>query len=130
MDPGYHQHDPSRCRAPAYSMASRRFQMLESCSPGPGYMVPTNMTMRGKDGSPAYSIYGRPKDGVTFRTPGPGRYSPEKAGKLAYPCPPNYSMASRTKDFQNEQTPGPAAYGLPPMLGPRVISKSSAPNYS
>uniref|UniRef100_A0A8C0IYR8 Ciliary microtubule associated protein 1B n=1 Tax=Chelonoidis abingdonii TaxID=106734 RepID=A0A8C0IYR8_CHEAB len=26
--------------------------------------------------------------------------------------------------------PGPAAYGLPPMIGPKVVGKSSAPNYS
>ncbi|XP_025030969.1 outer dense fiber protein 3B [Python bivittatus] len=127
---GYQQHDPSRYRAPAYSIGSRRFQTLESCSPGPSYMVPTNMTMRGKDWIPAFSIYGRPRDVAPFRTPGPGRYSPEKAGKLAYPNAPNYSLASRTKDFHNDQTPGPAAYGLPPMIGPKVIGKSSAPNYS
>uniref|UniRef100_A0A674K016 Outer dense fiber of sperm tails 3B n=1 Tax=Terrapene triunguis TaxID=2587831 RepID=A0A674K016_9SAUR len=26
--------------------------------------------------------------------------------------------------------PRPAAYGLPPMIGPKVVNKSSAPNYS
>nr|XP_056701824.1 outer dense fiber protein 3B isoform X3 [Euleptes europaea] len=71
-------------------------------SPGPKYGLPTNV----------------------------GRYSPEKAGRLAYPSAPQYSLASRTKDFENDQTPGPAAYGLPPMIGPRVVNKNTAPNYS
>lgn len=127
---GFTLHDPSRYRAPAYSFGTRRFQEQESCSPGPGYLVPPNMTMRGKDWIPAYSIYGRPRDIMPFMTPGPGRYSPEKAGRLAYPSAPMYSLASRTKDFENDQTPGPAAYGLPAMIGPKVVGKPTAPNYS
>uniref|UniRef100_A0A670JBC2 Outer dense fiber protein 3-like n=1 Tax=Podarcis muralis TaxID=64176 RepID=A0A670JBC2_PODMU len=127
---GYPLHDPSRYRAPAYSFGIRRPQELVGCSPGPGYLIPTNMTMRGKDGIPAFSIYGRPRDVMSFMTPGPGRYSPEKAKNLAYPSAPNYSLASRTKNFDYDQSPGPAAYGLPPMLGPKVIGKSTAPNYS
>ncbi|KAH0617229.1 hypothetical protein JD844_029094 [Phrynosoma platyrhinos] len=92
----YQRHDPSRYRAPAFSFGIRRFQEPYSASPGPGYLVPANMTMRGKDGIPAFSIYGRPRDIMPFMTPGPG----------------------------------PAAYGLPPMLGPKVINKTAAPTYS
>ncbi|XP_025905854.1 outer dense fiber protein 3-like, partial [Nothoprocta perdicaria] len=91
---------PHRPRGPIAALYS---------SPGPKYRLPSN---------------------VAFRTPGPGRYCPEKAGKWAYPSAPVYSLASRTKHFANDQTPGPAAYGLPPMLGPRVVGKSSAPNFS
>lgn len=69
---GYNQHDPSKYRAPAYSFGSRRFKFVDNCSPGPGYLVPANITMRGRDGTPAYSLYGRPKDLNIFRTPGPG----------------------------------------------------------
>ncbi|XP_006033664.1 outer dense fiber protein 3B isoform X2 [Alligator sinensis] len=127
---GYQLHDPSRFRAPAYSFGLRRFQQEDDCSPGPAYMLPAKTTMKGKDGTPAYSIHGRPRDLQSFRTPGPGRYYPEKAGKWAFPTAPIYSLASRTKEFSNDQTPGPAAYGLPPMMGPKVIGKSSAPNYS
>ncbi|XP_050789195.1 outer dense fiber protein 3-like [Gopherus flavomarginatus] len=58
------------------------------------------------------------------------RYSPEKAGKWTYRSAPIYSLASRMKEFANDQTPGPAAYGLPPVIGPKVVGKSSAPNYS
>uniref|UniRef100_A0A8B9S4V8 Outer dense fiber of sperm tails 3B n=1 Tax=Apteryx owenii TaxID=8824 RepID=A0A8B9S4V8_APTOW len=71
-------------------------------SPGPKYRLPTNV----------------------------GRYCPEKAGKWAFPSAPVYSLAARTKQFAGDQTPGPAAYGLPPMLGPRVVGKTSAPNFS
>uniref|UniRef100_A0A8C0IYN0 Ciliary microtubule associated protein 1B n=1 Tax=Chelonoidis abingdonii TaxID=106734 RepID=A0A8C0IYN0_CHEAB len=127
---GYPLHDPSRYRAPAYSFGIRRLCLQDECSPGPKYMVPAKMTVKGKDGNPAYSIYGRPRDLMPFLTPGPGRYSPEKAGKWAYRSAPIYSLASRTKEFANDQTPGPAAYGLPPMIGPKVVGKSSAPNYS
>ncbi|KAM8820192.1 ciliary microtubule associated protein 1B [Eudromia elegans] len=127
---GYQLHDPSRHRAPAYSFGTRCPRAGDDCSPGPAYMVPASTTARGAERSPAYSIYGRPRDAAPFRTPGPGRYCPEKAGKWAYPSAPVYSLASRTKHFANDQTPGPAAYGLPPMLGPRVVGKSSAPNFS
>ncbi|XP_040400645.1 outer dense fiber protein 3B [Cygnus olor] len=127
---GYRLHDPSRHRAPAYSFGARTAQHRDDRSPGPAYMLPPRTTAKGKDGIPAYSIYGRPRDLEPFRTPGPGCYSPEKAGKWAFPSAPGYSLRSRTKEFTSDQTPGPAAYRLPPMLGPRIVSKSSAPNYS
>uniref|UniRef100_A0A8B9PA01 Outer dense fiber of sperm tails 3B n=1 Tax=Apteryx owenii TaxID=8824 RepID=A0A8B9PA01_APTOW len=127
---GYQLHDPSRHRAPAYSFGTRSQRPRDDRSPGPAYMVPANTTARGRDGTPAYSIYGRPRDTEPFRTPGPGRYCPEKAGKWAFPSAPVYSLAARTKQFAGDQTPGPAAYGLPPMLGPRVVGKTSAPNFS
>ncbi|XP_077120425.1 ciliary microtubule associated protein 1B [Ranitomeya variabilis] len=127
---GFVQHDPSKYRAPAYSFGSRRFKFVDDCSPGPGYLVPANITMRGKDGTPAYSLYGRPRDLNMFQTPGPGSYSPERAGKSAYRSAPIYSLGARTKTFNNDQTPGPAAYLLPSVLGPRIVNRSSAPNYS
>ncbi|PIO34127.1 hypothetical protein AB205_0220010 [Aquarana catesbeiana] len=86
--------------------------------------------MRGKDGTPAYSLYGRPKDLKTFRIPGPGSYAPEHAEKYAYRSAPKYSIGARTKTFSNDQTPGPTTYTLPSMLGPKIINKSSAPNFS
>ncbi|XP_069485581.1 ciliary microtubule associated protein 1B [Ambystoma mexicanum] len=127
---GYAHHDPSRFRAPAYSFGSRRFQLTDDCSPGPGYLVPSNITTHGKDGTPAYSLYGRPKDLELFKTPGPGSYSPEKSGKSAYRSAPVYSLAARTKGFGSDQTPGPAAYLLPAMLGPHTVGKPSAPYIS
>ncbi|KAM9292843.1 ciliary microtubule associated protein 1B [Morus bassanus] len=127
---GYHLHDPSRGRAPAYSFGVRVGGRQEERSPGPAYLLPPGTTAKGKDGTPAFSIYGRPRDLPPIRTPGPGCYSPERAGRLAFPSAPACSLRSRTRHSASHQTPGPAAYGLPPMLGPHVVGKSSAPNYS
>ncbi|XP_029871098.1 outer dense fiber protein 3B isoform X2 [Aquila chrysaetos chrysaetos] len=127
---GYRLHDPSRGRAPAYSFGVRTGGRQEDRSPGPVYLLPPGTTAKGKDGTPAFSIYSRPRDLPPIRTPGPGCYSPERAGRLAFPSAPACSLRSRTRQGIIYQTPGPAAYRLPPMLGPRVVSKSSAPNYS
>lgn len=89
-----------------------------------------------------------------------GSYSPENATKTTYFSPPAFSLSARTKLFRNDQTPGrfpqiytailleqvrfpyvsrrsfiilspgPAAYMLPPVLGPRVVNKTAAPNVS
>ncbi|XP_006633801.1 ciliary microtubule associated protein 1B [Lepisosteus oculatus] len=123
-------HDPRKYKAPAFSFGSRHCQFSNDCSPGPGYLVPPNITRIGRDGTPAYSVYGRPRDLVLFQTPGPGRYSPERSGKSAYYSAPAYSLSARTKGFRNDQTPGPAAYMLPPVLGPKTVNKTSAPNFS
>ncbi|KAM6301739.1 ciliary microtubule associated protein 1A-like [Podargus strigoides] len=127
---GYNLHDPSRNRAPAYSLGPRRDVQEKQRSPGPRYLLPPGTTVKGKAGTPAFSIYGRPYDMTPFRTPGPGYYSPEKAERVTFPSAPACSLRSRTRHYAGQQTPGPAAYELPPMLGPRVITKNSAPNYS
>ncbi|XP_054703602.1 outer dense fiber protein 3B isoform X2 [Grus americana] len=127
---GYRLHDPSRGRAPAYSFGVRTGGRQDERSPGPAYLLPPGTTAKGQDGTPAFSIYGRPRDLPPIHTPGPGCYSPERAGRLAFPSAPACSLRSRTQQGTSHQTPGPAAYRLPPMLGPRVVSKSSAPNYS
>ncbi len=84
-----------------------------------------------------------------------GSYSPEIASKTIFYSSPAFSLSARTKLFRNDQTPGrfpqihtttlleqmcflglshiilspgPAAYMLPPVLGPRVVNKASAPN--
>lgn len=86
-----------------------------------------------------------------------GSYTPENAKKATYLSPPAFSLSARTKLFRNDQTPGrfrirsiqrqvcllciarrsfflsspgPAAYMLPPVLGPKVVNKTSAPNVS
>ncbi|KAL4597402.1 outer dense fiber protein 3-B-like [Arapaima gigas] len=127
---GVNCHDPRKRKAPAFSFGLCHKQFSSDCSPGPTYLIPSNITRIGRQGSPAYSIYGRPKDPPLFQTPGPGWYSPEKSGKCTYRCAPAYSLSARTKGFCNDQTPGPAAYMLPSVLGPNAVNKSSAPNYS
>ncbi|KAI4879991.1 hypothetical protein NFI96_029171, partial [Prochilodus magdalenae] len=127
---GINYHDPRKWKAPAFSFGTRHRHFSANCSPGPGYLIPSNITRAGRDGTPAYSLYSRPKDPQLFQTPGPGRYSPEKAGKTAYYSAPAYSLSARRNGFHNDQTPGPAAYMLPSVLGPHVVNKSSAPNIS
>ncbi|XP_062447133.1 ciliary microtubule associated protein 1B [Rhea pennata] len=127
---GYRLHDPSRRRAPAYSLGVRAGRPAAGCSPGPAHLVPAGCTARGRSAGPACSVLGRPRDPPPFRTPAPGRYRPEMAARWTLPSAPACSLGSRTRGFAGDQTPGPAAYGLPPMLGPRVVGKASAPNFS
>uniref|UniRef100_H0W851 Ciliary microtubule associated protein 1B n=1 Tax=Cavia porcellus TaxID=10141 RepID=H0W851_CAVPO len=74
-----------------------------------------------------------------YRGPGPkyklppntGRYFTECAGNATYPSAPRYTIAPRNWGVQAwQQTPGPATYTVPSLLGPRVVSKVSAPTYS
>ncbi|XP_059537266.1 ciliary microtubule associated protein 1B isoform X2 [Myotis daubentonii] len=160
---GYVLHDPSRARAPAFTFGLRLPKQQVSCSPGPGYLVPARMTVRGWDGTPAFSIFGRQRHAAPSLTPGPGRYFPERAGNATYPSAPRHTMAPRNWGVQAEHNspgettrvryrcealptrprghrahprpprwllPGPGSYTVPSVLGPRVISKVSAPTYS
>ncbi|XP_069739025.1 ciliary microtubule associated protein 1A-like [Phaenicophaeus curvirostris] len=127
---GFNLHDPSRRRAPAYSFGLRPPGAREQLSPGPTYLVPPGITARGKAGSPAFSIHGRPRHLPPSSTPGPGRYSPERATHVVFRTAPACSLGARGRAGRSSQTPGPAAYQLPPVLGPRVVTKTSAPNYS
>ncbi|XP_025138367.2 outer dense fiber protein 3B isoform X1 [Bubalus bubalis] len=128
---GYIMHDPSRPRAPAFTFGARLPAQQTSCGPGPGHLVPARMTVRGLDSAPAYSIFGRPRHAAPFLTPGPGRYFPERAGNAAYPSAPRHTIAPRNWGLRLEsQTPGPGTYTMPSLLGPRVVGKVSAPNYS
>ncbi|XP_061203086.1 ciliary microtubule associated protein 1B isoform X2 [Neopsephotus bourkii] len=127
---GFHQHDPCRERAPAFSFGLRLEARPQERSPGPGYLLPPGTTARGRAGTPACSIGGRTRDPMPFSTPGPGRYSPERAGRVAFPTAPACSLHSRTRHGAAPQSPGPAAYLLPPVLGTHLVSKASAPSYS
>ncbi|XP_060778877.1 ciliary microtubule associated protein 1B-like [Neoarius graeffei] len=126
---GVNEHDPRKWKAPAYSFGIQHLQFRESCTPGPAYLIPSNITRNGRHGNPAYSLYGRPKELKPFQTPGPGTHCPEKAALKTFHSSPAYSMSARTKLFK-VQTPGPAAYMLPPVVGPVSVCKRSAPNIS
>ncbi|XP_060778878.1 ciliary microtubule associated protein 1B-like [Neoarius graeffei] len=127
---GVNEHDPRKWKAPAYSFGIRHLQFRESCTPGPAYLIPSNITRNGCHGNPAYSLYSRPKDLQPFQTPGPGSYRPEKAVLKTFHSSPAYSLSARTNLFCKDPTPGPAAYMLPPVVGPVSVSKRSAPNIS
>lgn len=70
---GYTLHDPSRARAPAFTLGLRLPTQQTSYGPGPSHLVPARMTVRGRDSTPAYSIYGRPRQAAPSLTPGPGK---------------------------------------------------------
>lgn len=70
---GYYQHDPSKNKAPAYTFGFKSNQFnLEVSSPGPAYLVPSNVTKTGKEGTPRYSLAGRTYLNGSFKTPAPG----------------------------------------------------------
>ncbi|XP_051237345.1 outer dense fiber protein 3-B [Dicentrarchus labrax] len=127
---GISKHDPTKYKAPMFSFGIRHDQANSNCSPGPRYLIPSNITRGGRDGTPAFSLHSRPKEPALFQAPGPGKYSPEKSGNLIFHAAPAYSLAGRSKEISNSQTPGPASYSLPPVLGPKTVATAAAPTYS
>ncbi|KAM4573864.1 ciliary microtubule associated protein 1B [Odontesthes bonariensis] len=127
---GISQHDPTKCKAPVFSFGERHKGVNPNCSPGPRYLIPSNITRLGRDGSPAFSLHGRPKQPDLFRAPGPGHYSPERSGNFTFRSAPAYSLSGRGRDGSENQAPGPATYTLPPMLGPKTVVSPSAPSYT
>lgn len=72
---GLNDHDPRKYKAPAFSFGKRHQDFNSSYSPGPSYLIPSNITKSGRDGNPVYSLYSRPKEIRPFQTPGPGQDS-------------------------------------------------------
>lgn len=72
---GISQHDPTKFKAPVFSFGARHKEANTNCSPGPRYLIPSNITRKGRNGAPAFSIHGRPKQLQLFRVPGPGQRS-------------------------------------------------------
>ncbi|KAF3688917.1 Outer dense fiber protein 3-B [Channa argus] len=127
---GTSQHDPTKSKAPMFSFGIRYNYSSSNCSPGPRYLIPSNITREGQDGTPAFSLHSRPKEPKYFQAPGPGHYSPESSGKSVFHSAPAYSLSGRSKYVSINKTPGPASYSLPPVLGPKTIATSAVPSYS
>ncbi|RVE71933.1 hypothetical protein OJAV_G00056870 [Oryzias javanicus] len=127
---GSSHHDPTKCKAPVFSFGTRCEKTNSNSSPGPTYLIPSNITRRGRNATPAFSISSRSKQPSLFRAPGPGQYSPEHSEKLIFHSPPAYSLSGRTKAGSASQSPGPGTYALPPMLGHKTAVTSSSPTYS
>ncbi|XP_043980439.1 outer dense fiber protein 3-B isoform X1 [Gambusia affinis] len=127
---GASQHDPTKCKAPMFSFGARHEEVNTNCSPGPRYLIPSNMTRKGRSKMPAFSLLGRPKQLQMSHVPGPGQYSPERSGKMTIRSAPAYSLYGRRRDRINTLSPGPATYTLPPMLGCKTAVAPSAPNYT
>ncbi|KAJ7329370.1 hypothetical protein JRQ81_015544 [Phrynocephalus forsythii] len=118
---------PHRPRGPIAALYS---------SPGPKYGLPTNVGYQSHDPSryraPAYSLGTRRFQEQQSCSPGPGYLIPTNMTMRGKDGSPAYSIYGRPRDVMPFMTPGPgpAAYGLPPMMGPKVIGKTSAPTYS
>ncbi|XP_075945086.1 ciliary microtubule associated protein 1B [Anarhichas minor] len=127
---GFSNHDPTKHKAPIFSFGTRRERRYDSEGPGPKYLIPSNITRLGRDGTPAFSLHSRQKELEKFQVPGPGRYSPEHSETLRFHSAPAYSLTGRSKDVSKIQTPGPASYSLPPVLGLNTVLTPAAPTFS
>lgn len=133
---GFPGHDPSRIRAPMYSMAGATPFPAPRRSPGPAYMVSLSPTA---PAAPSWSLSARPPPPTPSRTPAPGaaasppgpaapawslpaRPRPPAPPRVPAPnnydvrCvppavnPPSYSMAGRSPCTEKVRSPGPARY--------------------
>lgn len=127
---GEKSHCLTKNKAPNYSFGTRAELSPRNKSPGPKYMIPSNITCTGRDGTPAFSLYSRPREASFFQPPAPGHYYPEKATKSLFPSAPAFSLLGRPKEVKNDQAPGPASYQLPEVLGAKTVLTTSAPSYS
>uniref|UniRef100_A0A8C2YZT5 Ciliary microtubule associated protein 1B n=1 Tax=Cyclopterus lumpus TaxID=8103 RepID=A0A8C2YZT5_CYCLU len=127
---GICKHDPTKYKAPMFSFGTRPDHRYDTTSPGPSYLIPSNITRVGRDGTPAFSLHSRPKELQIFQAPGPGKYSPEHSERVLFHTAPAYTLSGRSKDISNIQTPGPASYSLPQMLGSNTVVTSAAPTFS
>ncbi|XP_074023192.1 ciliary microtubule associated protein 1A-like [Numenius arquata] len=125
---GHLAHNPTKTKAPAYSIPLAKLPPVTSCSPGPRYFVPPEITRNGKYVSPAQHICGLPRI-KTEITPGPSDYATEKANRQIFKRPPEQPMAFRHKEAQS-QTPGPGTYTLPRLVGPNTTYTTASPCYS
>ncbi|KAM9356793.1 ciliary microtubule associated protein 1B [Symphorus nematophorus] len=127
---GSSKHDPTKYKAPMFSMGTRHKLGKSDSSPGPKYLIPSNVTRLGQDGTPAFSLQSRPKEAGLFQTPGPGKYSPEQSDKVIFRSAPAFSLSGRCKEVSPSQTPGPDTYNLPPVLGSKTVTTTGVPAYS
>nr|XP_046250081.1 outer dense fiber protein 3-B [Scatophagus argus] len=127
---GASKHDPTKYKAPMFSFGTRHNHSNSDCSPGPRYLIPSNITRAGQGGTPAFSLHSRTKEPGSFQGPGPCKYSPEHSGKLIFRTAPAFSLSGRIKERSSGQMPGPSSYTLPPVLGSKTVMTPAAPSYS
>lgn len=142
---GINKHDMTRNKAPAFSLGTLHAQISAASSPGPKYLIPSNITRRGRDGTPAFSLHSRPKELSLLQIPGPGQwtphtgfvlitvvsatsaplfvsgqYSPERSSKSIFHSAPAFSLSWRSKDMSLDKTPGNSFYLLSTSIHPTV----------
>lgn len=127
---GYHGHDPSRRRNPAYSMRPRTGIRTYLLGPGPRYDI-RNLTKLGRHSPPAYTIRAREAWKFLDHVPGPGAYSPELCPPMDHKRrSPAYSIKSRDEMRILDEGPGPNSYLLPTCIGPKIPDKRAQGAFS
>ncbi|XP_008310163.1 ciliary microtubule associated protein 1B [Cynoglossus semilaevis] len=127
---GAWKHDLTKYKAPEYSFGIRHEQSSSDCSPGPKYLIPSNVTRLGTDGSPTFVCSSRTSGSRLYQTPGPGPAAYALPPVLGPKTAPSFSLAGFTKHggFLEDlkMTPSPAAYKV---VDPDVY-KHKLPQYS
>uniref|UniRef100_A0A3Q0QP28 Tripartite motif containing 35-30 n=1 Tax=Amphilophus citrinellus TaxID=61819 RepID=A0A3Q0QP28_AMPCI len=125
---GVSKHDPTKYKAPVFSLGARPKEVNTNLSPGPIYMIPSNITREGQSGTPAFSLHSRPKEPKFFKPPGPGQYSPDHSEKLTFrSAPVTFVFGVVCLHYECQS---PATYSLPPVMGTKTAVASSAPSFS
>lgn len=117
---GLNDHDPTREKAPGFSMGSRR-PYKYTVTPGP-YMVEGNLSNKGWRTNGGFSIKGRPKQdiwgtGSKDTTPGPSFSQDQHKTANVLASSPRYSFGATRKTEYKNAVPGPNSYNLPSCFG-------------
>uniref|UniRef100_A0A3P8V1Y5 Ciliary microtubule associated protein 1B n=1 Tax=Cynoglossus semilaevis TaxID=244447 RepID=A0A3P8V1Y5_CYNSE len=120
---GAWKHDLTKYKAPEYSFGIRHEQSSSDCSPGPKYLIPSNVTRLGTDGSPTFVCSSRTSGSRLYQTPGPGKQLHSEHNSIKYLFP--LCDTKKKQPLPLTHLSGPAAYALPPVLGPKT-----APSFS
>ncbi|XP_061823896.1 ciliary microtubule associated protein 1B [Nerophis lumbriciformis] len=129
---GFKNHDPTKSKAPSYTLSGRCPRTKQHVSPGPAHFVPSNITKNGRDGTPAFSFGRRRKEPARAVIPAPNCYSLENAEKYTHRSSPAYTLATRRKQHanSNQAGPGPASNMLPPVMGPKTVNIAAGPAHT
>ncbi|XP_061578736.1 ciliary microtubule associated protein 1B-like [Cololabis saira] len=125
-----YKHGPTKPKAPMFSFGQRFWKENTNCSPGPRYLIPSNITRHGHSCAPAFSMHSRPEERQMVKTPGPCHYSPEHSAKVKFPSAPAYSLTGRRNLDSNNGVPGKKQLQLPPIFGSKTVTTPSAPSYT
>lgn len=133
---GFHEHDATRERWPAFSMARQLAPVGENIGPGAAKYDTARI---GAPHVAAYMARQYTQPDGTGESPGPGKYRlPTLIGSERVrswkPTAADFSMAQRLRapDGRGVAGPGPAGYQLPDTFGKhmRNIYKNRGPEYS
>ncbi|XP_036261168.1 outer dense fiber protein 3-like [Molothrus ater] len=126
---GHRAHDPTKDRAPAYSLRGSNAPSTATCSPGPRYFLKSSITKTGKQVAPSALVTARPKS-KSLITPGPSDSTMDPANKHVFRTALANSLASRAKGLRGFPTPAAGTYSLPRILGPNTAYTPAEPCYS